>query len=55
MSAPDESVLARLGQQLERQGLTPAQRLAVLVALPDELWDAVWAQLRQHIESQRAA
>ncbi|MGI8729859.1 MAG: hypothetical protein ACR2LK_07695 [Solirubrobacteraceae bacterium] len=54
-TAPPESALARLGQQLERQGLTPAQQLDVLVALPDDLWDAVWAQLREHIESERAA
>jgi len=48
-------VIARFGQQLERQGLTPAEQLDVLVALPDELWDALWAQLRAHIERECAA
>lgn len=54
-TAPSEPVIARLGRQLERQGLTPTEQLDVLVALPAELWSAVWAQLRAHIERERAA
>lgn len=44
-AAPGESVLARLGQQLERQGLTPAEQLAHVVGLPDADWDRLWRDL----------
>ncbi len=50
-----EPVIVRLGQHLERQGLTPAQRLAVVIELPEDLNAELWAQLRTHIERERAA
>lgn len=49
----DAAVLVQFGRHLEQQGLSSAERLAAVVALPDELWDEAWAQLRQHIERER--
>ena len=50
-----EPVLARFARHLEQQGLTPAERLALIVALPDDAWNDAWTQLREHIERERAA
>lgn len=43
----------RFSRHLDEQGICAADQLALFVALPDELWDAAWADLRHHVERER--
>ena len=49
--APEPAII-RLGRILETLGLRPDARLE---ALSDESWNAAFAELREHIERERAA
>ncbi|MEJ7804018.1 MAG: hypothetical protein WKH68_11720 [Candidatus Limnocylindria bacterium] len=51
---PREPVLARLSRHLERQGLTPAERLAHVVGLPNATWDRLWRDLARTIDERAA-
>ena len=53
-AAPGEPVIARLGQHLERQGITPAEQLAHVAGLPDADWDRLWRDLARTIDERGA-
>lgn len=53
--AGDEPMLVRCARNLEQRGFAPREQLAMFVALPDHLWSELWAELRAHIERERAA
>lgn len=47
--------IVQLDRQLAERGTAPADRLAHAIALPDREWDALYRDLRQHIERERGA